>query len=85
MEINIKVYTFFINVFFNSTFPLIKDYHSTLQSSLSLLITVSSFCYIWSPVRKKIPNHLFYAKDITEVKERVQNVAFIGISVFNGY
>ena len=34
-------------------FPLIKDYHSNIQSSLSLLIFFPSFCYIWSACNKE--------------------------------
>ena len=54
----------------NRDFPLIKDYHSNLQSSLSRLIFFPLFAIYGQPVTKKITNHIFYAKDVTEVKRQ---------------
>ena len=52
-----KIIIFFVmNAFLikeNRDFPLIKDYHSNLQSSLSLFIFFPSFCYIWSSCNKE--------------------------------
>ena len=52
-----KIIIFFVmNAFLikeNRDFPLIKDYHSNLQSSLSYFIFFPSFCYIWSSCNKE--------------------------------
>ena len=48
----------------NSDFPLVKDYHSNIRSSPSLLIFFFSFCYTYNYYGQPF----FYAKDATEVK-----------------
>ena len=52
-----KIIIFFVmNAFLikeNRDFPLIKDYHSNLQSSLSYFIFFPSFCSIWSSCNKE--------------------------------
>ena len=52
-----KIIIFFVmNAFLikeNRDFPLIKDYHSNLRSSLSYFIFFPSFCYIWSSCNKE--------------------------------
>ena len=58
-----KIIIFFVmNAFLikeNRDFPLIKDYHSNLQSSLSYFIFFPSFCYIWSSCNKEKNKPLF--------------------------
>ena len=55
----------------NRDFPLIKDYHSNLQSSLSFFIFFPSFCYIRSSCNKE-KNKLPFLMQKMSLKLRVK-------------
>ena len=55
----------------NRDFPLIKDYHSNLQSSMSVFIFFPSFCYIWSSCNKEKNKPPFFMQKMS-LKLRVK-------------
>ena len=76
-----KIIIFFVmNAFLikeNRDFPLIKDYHSNLQSSLSYFIFFPSFCYIWSSCNKEKNKPLFLMQKMS-LKLRVKATIISG-------
>ena len=81
-----KIIIFFVmNAFLikeNRDFPLIKDYHSNLQSSLSYFIFFPSFCYIWSSCNKEKNKPPFLMQKMSlklRVNRPVVNLAEAGL------
>ena len=82
-----KIIIFFVmNEFLikeNRDFPLIKDYHSNLQSSLSYFLFFPSFCYIWSSCNKEKNKPPFLMQKMS-LKLRVKdNAYFSGFVALN--
>ena len=83
-----KIIIFFVmNAFLikeNRDFPLIKDYHSNLQSSLSYFIFFPSFCYIWSSCNKEKNKPPFLMQKMSlklRVKIQLNTITHLTISV----